>query len=82
MRTPSGLEEEFTLDYILNSRMEVIAVKSNNTTDRVHDRLRARGKVRRKLDSGYLEALRRSVRYWDGRAWRTTATMVNGTPAL
>ncbi len=63
-------------DYFFSREMLPLYVKSNNQTDRVHERLREQGKVTGTIDKAYLENLRNGIRFWDGKEWRKELTMV------
>lgn len=65
------------LHYYFSKQMAPLYVKSDNTTDRLHARLRDEGKVTGTIDNAYLENLKNGIRYWDGREWRKEVVRVN-----
>ncbi len=71
---PDGTQWHF--HYYFSRQMVPLYVKSENTTDRLHAKLRDEGKVTGTIDNAYLENLKNGIRYWDGREWRKEVTRV------
>jgi hypothetical protein len=63
-------------EYIFSPDMRLLTVKSASLTDILHDRLVKEGKLKGKIDSIYLDNLKKGVRYWDGIKWQKEWTMV------
>ncbi|MBI4547319.1 MAG: VCBS repeat-containing protein [Ignavibacteriae bacterium] len=68
-------KEHVPLLYYFNSRLECTRVDASDPFLMLHRRLEAEGKLTRKVDTRYLEELRRSVLYWDGEKFVNTPTM-------
>lgn len=74
---PAGLTESISFQYYFNRDMSICEVKSNNTTDRIYNRLVEQGKFTGRIDSAYLLNLKSGVRYWDGKGWRKEVVRVD-----
>jgi len=74
-KLPDG--SHWNLHYYFSKQMAPLYVKSENTIDRIHARLRDEGKVTGTIDQAYLEDLKNGIRYWDGREWRKEVVKVN-----
>jgi hypothetical protein len=57
-----------------------MAVKSTTWTDKFYDNLTQQGKVDGKIDSVYLNKLKKGVLYWDGKDWTQNVTKISRPP--
>ena len=56
-------------EYIFSRDLQILAVRSSGPSEILHGRLVQERKISGKIDSSYLETLRRGVVYWDGGRW-------------
>jgi|WetSurMetagenome_2_1015567.scaffolds.fasta_scaffold04287_7 hypothetical protein len=64
-------------EYVLLGDFACTEVKSTDQTNRLHEQLAQQGRVKGKIDSTYLENLRKGVRYFDGKEWRKEVVRMN-----
>lgn len=69
-----------SFEYVFGNDLRVIDVKPADVTRRLYQRLFREGKLKKRLDSAYLEALKQGVRYWDGKGWRKEVVGVGIKP--
>ena len=69
-------KKDLGFEYIFSMDMRVIQVKYASGDERVHASLRKEGRITSTFDDRYLENLKRSVRYWDGKDWQKEPTPV------
>jgi len=69
-------------EFIFDKNMSIRSVLSMDGNVAVHDSLRALGRISSTYDKKYLERLKDSVRYWDGRVWVNTPTRVMASPVV
>lgn len=69
-------QSKFTFDYVFSQDLKIMQVKSNNQTDQIHYNLVKEGKLKGKIDKSYLDNLKNSIKYWDGKEWRKEWTRV------
>lgn len=63
-------DSAYGFDYVFDRSLRFLEVKSNNSVARFHAKMKSEGRITSTLDSAYLEALRKGVRYWDGENWK------------
>jgi hypothetical protein len=63
-------------EYIFRSNFGIVEVKSSNETERLFDRLAAKGLVGGSFFDDYMKVVAGEVRYWDGRVWQARLTPV------
>ena len=69
--------DAFGFDYVFDSRnMQILDVKFIGPTEQTYAKLKREGKLQGTFDRKYLENLRNSVEYWDGRKWVKKPTKI------
>jgi hypothetical protein len=67
--TQVGRVQDLSLDYVFSKQMKVLSVKSNIDLQNFRSGLIKLGKVTGQIDGNYLDNLKNSVMYWDGKEW-------------
>jgi hypothetical protein len=76
VKQKSNGEVAIAFEYIFAPDMSILAVRSSGPSEILRERLLKEGKVRGRIDAGYLQSLALEVRYWKSNGWATR--MVDG----
>ena len=68
-------------EYIFSRSLEILAVRSSGPSDILHGRLVQEGRLSGTIDSGYLDNLRRGVRFWNVQGWSSSKVAATAPPA-
>ena len=69
------VNSHLNLMYEIGAGMRCVSVKGGHGFITAYNRLVAAGKVHSTLDDVYYEAMRKSIRYWDGMSWTLEPSM-------
>lgn len=67
-------EMALSFEYIFSTKLQILDVRSSGPSEILHGRLVREGKLFGKIDSNYLDNLKRGVRYADGHGWSSLKT--------